>query len=56
MATQILVVDDSPIEQRRVGRLLQQGIAGVAVAHAADGQAALVAIAVAMPDMVLSDL
>lgn len=56
MATQILVVDDSLIEQRRVGRLLQNGIAGVAVTYAGDGQAALDAIAVAMPDMVVSDL
>ena len=56
MATQILVVDDSLIEQRRVGRLLQNGIAGVAVTYAGDGQAALDAISVAMPDMVVSDL
>ena len=56
MATQILVVDDSLIEQRRVGRLLQNGIAGVAVTYAGDGQAALDAIAVAMPDIVVSDL
>ena len=56
MATQILVVDDSLIEQRRVGRLLQNGIAGVAVAYASDGQAAFDAITAAMPDMVISDL
>ena len=56
MATQILVVDDSLVEQRRVGRLLQNGIAGVAVTFAGDGQAALEAIAAVMPDMVVSDL
>ncbi len=56
MATQILVVDDSLIEQRRVGRLLQNEIAGVVVTYAGDGQAALDAITVAMPDMVVSDL
>ena len=37
MATQILVVDDSPIEQRRVGRLLQKGIVDVVVTYAGDG-------------------
>ena len=56
MATQILVVDDSLIEQRRVGRLLQNGIAGVTVTYASDGKAALDAISAAMPDMVISDL
>ncbi len=56
MATQILVVDDSPIEQRRVGRLLQNGIAGVAVTYAGNGQEALDAISAATPDMVVSDL
>ncbi len=56
MATQILVVDDSLIEQRRVGRLLQNGIVGVTVTYASDGKAALDAISAAMPDMVISDL
>lgn len=56
MATQILVVDDSPIEQCRVGRLLQNGIVGVAVTYAGNGQEALDAISAAMPDMVVSDL
>lgn len=56
MATQILVVDDSLIEQRRVGRLLQNGIADVVVTYAGDGKAAFEAISVAMPDMVISDL
>ena len=56
MATQILVVDDSPVEQRRVGRLVQMGIDDVEVAYAADGSAACEAIAAAMPDMVISDL
>lgn len=56
MATQILVVDDSLVEQRRVGRLLQNGMAGVAVTFASDGKAALDAITAAIPEMVISDL
>ena len=56
MATQILVVDDSPIEQRRVGRLLQKGIVDVVVTYAGDGKVALDEISSAMPDVVISDL
>lgn len=56
MATQILVVDDSLVEQRRVGRLVQMGIVDVEVTYAGDGNAACEAIATAMPDMVISDL
>lgn len=56
MATRILLVDDSPVEQRRVGRLLEKGIPNVDVTCAGDGKEALEAIAVAMPDMVISDL
>lgn len=56
MATRILVVDDSVIEQRLVGRLLQQGIDAVEVAYASNGRQAFDAITTAMPDMVISDL
>lgn len=56
MGTQILVVDDSEIEQRVVGRLLQNGISDVTVTYASDGQQALDAIAETMPDMILTDL
>ncbi len=56
MATQILVVDDSPVEQRRIGRLLEKNISDVGVTYANDGKAALDAIVGAMPDMVLSDM
>lgn len=56
MATHILVVDDSLVEQRRVGRLLQNGIADVVASYAGDGKTALDAISAAMPDMVISDL
>lgn len=56
MGTQILVVDDSEIEQRVVGRLLQNGVSEVTVTYASDGQQALDAIAQTMPDMILTDL
>ena len=56
MTTHILVVDDSPVEQRIVGRLLQKHLTDVVVAYASDGKAALDAITNAMPDMVLSDM
>lgn len=56
MGTQILVVDDSEIEQRLVGRLLQRGMPEVTVGFASDGQQALDAISAAMPDMIITDL
>jgi CheY-like chemotaxis protein/anti-sigma regulatory factor (Ser/Thr protein kinase) len=56
MTTQILVVDDSPVEQRRVGRLLQKNLSDVQVGYANDGNAALESISLALPDIVLTDL
>ena len=56
MTTHILVVDDSPIEQRLVGRLLEKGLTDVAVTYAANGKEAFDAISAAMPEMVISDL
>jgi CheY-like chemotaxis protein/anti-sigma regulatory factor (Ser/Thr protein kinase) len=56
MTTRILVVDDSPVERRLVGRLLEKGIPGVTVLNADDGNAALQSIASAVPDLILSDL
>jgi CheY-like chemotaxis protein len=56
MTTHILVVDDSPVEQRIVGRLLQKHLTDVVVAYANDGKAALDAITNTIPDMVLSDM
>ncbi len=56
MPTQILVVDDSVIEQRLVGRLLKKGLPDIAVSYAMDGQEALNAIAAVIPDLVISDL
>ncbi len=56
MTTHILVVDDSPVEQRIVGRLLEKGLSDVEVTYAANGKEAFDAISAAMPEMVISDL
>ena len=57
MAT-ILVVDDSPVDQRLAGRLLQSraDAAGFAVAYASNGRDALAAIARDAPAAVVTDL
>lgn len=54
--TQILVVDDSPIERRRVGRLLEKGLPGVSVTYATDGKVALESLSVSVPDLIVTDL
>jgi len=51
----ILVVDDSEVDRRLVGGLLER-LPGCAVAYAADGKAALAQFEVAIPDLVLTDL
>lgn len=56
MGTRILVVDDSPIEQRVVGRLLEKALTDVAVAYADNGQQALDALSATPPDLIISDL
>ncbi|MDZ4684537.1 MAG: response regulator [Planctomycetaceae bacterium] len=56
MVTRILVVDDSPVEQRLVGRLLEKALTDIAVVYADNGQQALDTITAALPDMVISDL
>ena len=53
--TKILVVDDSPVEQRMVGRLLEKNPDMHAV-YASDGKEALAVIARERPDIVLTDL
>ncbi len=56
MTTHILVVDDSPVEQRLVGRLLEKGLSDVKVTYAANGKEAFESISLTMPEMVISDL
>ena len=56
MTTHILVVDDSAVEQRLVGRLLQKGLPDVAVTFAENGKEAFETISARAPDMVISDL
>lgn len=56
MTTHILVVDDSPVDQRLVGRLLEKGLSDVHVSYAVNGKEAFEAISLAMPEMVISDL
>lgn len=56
MATHILVVDDSPVERRLVGRLLEKNLSGVTVEYAGNGLAAFAAVEKALPDLVITDL
>jgi CheY-like chemotaxis protein len=51
----VLVVDDSPIDQRLAGGLLQKHF-DCTVAYAADGKQALAAMTKHVPDLVLTDL
>jgi CheY-like chemotaxis protein len=51
----VLVVDDSPIDQRLAGGLLEKHF-DCAVAYAADGKEALRHMAERLPDLVLTDL
>ena len=51
----VLVVDDSTVDRRLAGRLLEKQL-GVKVAYAKDGRAAVKAIAKEAPDLVLTDL
>jgi CheY-like chemotaxis protein len=51
----VLVVDDSPIDQRLAGGLLEKHF-DCAIAYAADGQDALDHLAQNLPDLVLTDL
>ncbi|MDB5389755.1 MAG: response regulator receiver [Planctomycetaceae bacterium] len=51
----ILVVDDSPVDGRLAGRLLEKGLEAE-VAYAENGKVALEQIARRMPDLVLTDM
>jgi len=54
--THILVVDDSPTERRRVGQLLEKGLESVSISYAANGLSALDSLAMALPDLIVTDL
>src|SRR5262245_8068692 len=51
----VLVVDDSPVDQRLAGGLLEKHF-DCAIAYAADGQDALEQMAQRLPDLVVADL
>lgn len=53
-ARSILVVDDSPLDRRLAGRLLEK--AGFAPRYAENGEEALTKIAEELPDLVLTDM
>jgi CheY-like chemotaxis protein/anti-sigma regulatory factor (Ser/Thr protein kinase) len=53
--TTILVVDDSPVDRRLAGALVEKRL-GLNVAYAADGKEAVAIIDQAAPDLVLTDL
>ncbi|MGE0320661.1 MAG: response regulator [Polyangiaceae bacterium] len=54
MAQRILVVDDSPLDRKLAGRLLEK--AGFETSYAENGAQALESIANARPDLVLTDM
>lgn len=54
--THILVVDDSPTERLRVGRLVQKGLKSVSISYAENGQDALDSLAKVQPDLIVTDL
>lgn len=56
MVTRILVVDDSPVEQRVVGRLLEKALTDVVVVYADNGQQALDTLSAAPPDLIFHPL
>jgi CheY-like chemotaxis protein len=51
----VLVVDDSAVDRRLAGGLIERGL-GCAVRYAEDGRAALRAMSEGLPDLVLTDL
>ncbi len=56
MKTRILVVDDSPVERRLVGGLLERSFSDATVSYAENGMLALDAAAADMPDVIITDL
>jgi CheY-like chemotaxis protein/anti-sigma regulatory factor (Ser/Thr protein kinase) len=55
MAT-VLIVDDSAVDRRLAGSLLEKGLLDVALTYAENGRAAVTAMAEQPPDVVLTDL
>lgn len=54
--TNILVVDDSPTERHRIGRLLEKGLKSVSVSYAGNGIKAVESLRSAEPDLIVTDL
>ena len=54
--THILVVDDSPTERRRVGRLLEKGLEAATISYAENGKEALESLQLTLPDLIVTDL
>jgi len=54
--THILVVDDSPTERLRVGRLIERGVGSVSISYAENGKAAYDSLQLVLPDLIVTDL
>ncbi|HUP81777.1 MAG TPA: response regulator [Pirellula sp.] len=54
--THILVVDDSPTERLRVGRLIEKGVGSVSISYAENGKAAYDSLQLILPDLIVTDL
>ena len=54
--THILVVDDSPTERLRVGRLIERGVGSVSITYAENGKAAYDSLQLVLPDLIVTDL
>ncbi len=52
----ILVVDDSPTERRRVGRLFEKGLESAAITYAENGKEAFDSLQQVLPDLIVTDL
>ncbi len=54
--THILVVDDSPTERRRVGRLFEKGLDSASISYAENGRVAFDSLQFVRPDLIVTDL
>jgi CheY-like chemotaxis protein len=54
--THILVVDDSPTERRRVGRLFEKGLDSASISYAENGHVAFDSLQFVRPDLIVTDL
>ncbi|TXT25214.1 MAG: hypothetical protein FD138_2977 [Planctomycetota bacterium] len=55
MISRVLVVDDSPVDRRLAGRLIEK-VGDMEVFYAPDGKAALEAVEEHLPDLVVTDM